>query len=146
MLEHLISCNKLEESARTKLRDTLLRRHRHQRPQGIRKGLSNIIGKGRPSSNQSSSSASNARKSSTMSLPTSDKSKDNGVYATFPSGKKIDADRVLPYQVICWQSDVPTVWFFLSVGNHAICYILHCCMLQFVLTSQYLLLIALQCL
>ena len=103
MLEHLISCNKLDENARVKMRDTLLRRHRHQKPQGIRKGLSNIIGKNRPSNSQSNSSASNARKSSTMSLPTTDKSKDNGVYATFPSGKKADSDRILPFQVIFLQ-------------------------------------------
>lgn len=97
VLEHLISCNKLEESARTKMRDTLLRQHRHQKPQGIRKGLSNIIGKSR-SNSQQTGSASNARKTSTLSLPTSDKTKDNGVYATFPSGKKPGAERLLPYQ------------------------------------------------
>ena len=96
VLDHLISCNKLEECSRDKVRDTLLRRHRHQKPTGIRKGLSNIIGKSKTSSNNVQSNGTTNRKSSTMSLPTT---QDNGLYATFPTGKKINSDKVLSYQV-----------------------------------------------
>lgn len=122
VLDHLISCNKLEECARTKMRDTLLRRHRHQKSQGIRKGLSNIIGKNRPSANQYNSASSSTRKSSTISLPTEDKEKDNGVYATFPTGKKPDADRVLPYQVF----SVVFSHFLVELFIHGGCFVHRC--------------------
>ncbi|XP_065070911.1 electrogenic sodium bicarbonate cotransporter 1-like isoform X2 [Rhopilema esculentum] len=96
VLDHLISCNKLEENARYKVRDTLLRQHRHQKPQGIRKGLSNIMGKNRPSSNQANGF--NSRKNSTVSLPVNERNAENGVYATFPTGRKPDADKILSYK------------------------------------------------
>jgi len=43
VLDNLISCNKLDEMFRVKVRDTLLRKHRHQRSIGFRRNLSNII-------------------------------------------------------------------------------------------------------
>ena len=45
VIDNLISCNKLEEIFRVKVKDTLLRRHRHQRASGLRRGLSSIIGR-----------------------------------------------------------------------------------------------------
>ena len=45
VLDNLISCNKLEESYRVKVRETLLRKHHHQRHQTFRRNLSNIIGR-----------------------------------------------------------------------------------------------------
>eukprot|EP00794_Sanderia_malayensis_P018297 gene18297-20120_t len=88
VLDHLISCNRLEESARMKVRDALLRRHRHQRSEGLRKGLSNIIGNRGKSSLPS---VNGQRKTSSFSLTGGDKSMENDVDTAMVNGKKKDA-------------------------------------------------------
>ena len=90
VLDHLVSCNKLEEVARVRVRDTLLRRHRHQRPAGLRRGLSNIISNKKCSHGQSGGEK--TRKTSTSSMPPANGNKctleNGGLSATLPSRNK----------------------------------------------------------
>ena len=64
VLDNLILCNKLEEIFRDKVRETLLRKHRHHRSCGFRRNLSNIISS-RKSSNILHQSSMNGLKNGT---------------------------------------------------------------------------------
>lgn len=57
VLDNLISCNKLDKEFRSKVRETLLCKHRHHRSAGFRRNLSNIIS--RKSFNNSANATNN---------------------------------------------------------------------------------------
>lgn len=94
VLDNLVSCNKLEEIFRVKVRETLLRKHHHQRNTGFRRNLSNILSS-RKSLNMLHQSASYKLNNRHSSNGTASVTSSNG-HAKDESTLKIDSPSVAP--------------------------------------------------